>query len=86
MQHMDTCRNLEMERLSVEAETAKVARTALQMQTLPHRVYGPTLKHDGLEWVATYGYPDPLLVGRGICPSAALLDFDNKWLGIGTDE
>lgn len=54
-------------------------------QNMPHRTYVPILRHDGLEWVATWGQDtsgNPMLVGRGPNPAAALLDYDYKWLGI----
>ena len=61
---------------------------AQQKMYLPHRIYGATLKHDGLEWVAMFGYDEqgqPQLVGRGASPAAALNDFDHKWYGLETE-
>lgn len=77
MEQCQTLRLLEIEKAEAELHWARAAN-------MPHRVYQPILNHDGLEWVATWGLNDsgkPLLVGRGDCPGAALLDFDFKWTG-----
>jgi hypothetical protein len=89
---MASCLTLEKARLVEELKEATTALKATEAQKailtnsqLPHRVYGALLKHDGLEWVASFGVDDsgqPQLVGRGASPNAALLDFDHKWYGI----
>jgi len=77
-----------MKLLKQQLETAEAKTTRMHLRTAPHRNYPPTLKHDGLEWVAIATFSDgSQLVGRGNCPSLALVDYDLQWLGIkGTNE
>ena len=76
---------IELETAKKELEVADSQSALLMKSGMPHRVYGADLKHDGLEWVATFGRDSngvPHLVGRGNNPAAALYDFDKKWLGV----
>lgn len=81
----DLATSLRLEREIAESklEQANTRLLTAQMANLPHRTYIPTLKHDGVEWVAIAEFYEGIkLVGRGDCPQAALADFDNQWLGI----
>ena len=65
--------------------------------TLPSRTFVPTVRHDGHEYLATYGWSVDddsddsddkfkskskyLIVGRGDCPHEAVKNFDQKWYG-----
>lgn len=74
----------ELETAEIERQTAEFQKVLKIKTDLPHRVYGTFLKHDGLEWVATFGQDEngqPFLVGRGNTPKDALYDFDAQWLG-----
>lgn len=81
---------LEVELLQQQKEVAKQewqtehARTVIaQRSTMPHQTYLPHLHHDGIQWVAEVEFAEgEAIVGRGNCPNAALIDFDNQWLGL----
>lgn len=49
---------------------------------LPHRVYGPNLKHDGVQWVASFGEGPDTLSAAGDSPNEALVAFDHEWMGL----
>jgi hypothetical protein len=73
----------------MDQQIAETQKVILDNSQLPHRVYGASLKHDGLEWICCFGYDEtgnPVLVGRGDTPSRALIDFDHKWYGLETPE
>lgn len=75
----------ELEIVRIQKDIAEANLIIAQNHNRPHRIFGPTLRHDGLEWICSYGMDDdgkPLLVGRGENPNDALTDFDFKWLGI----
>ena len=65
-----------------QIQTAEAEATVHQSHVLPHRVYTPSMTHDGLHWVAVAKFADDSqLVGRGDSPSEALMDYDLQWLG-----
>jgi len=79
----------ELKTAELTKEIAETQLSILQGQNRPHRTYAPVLKHDGLEWIATFGYDDsgePALVARGSSPSEALTNFDFLWLGMDPPE
>ena len=85
MQSMDSCQAQKLLEAEIEAKRAEAELVFAQAMNHPHRIYQPALRHDGLEWIAQWGYDEngnPFLVGRGSSPSAALTDFDYKWLGL----
>lgn len=90
MRDSATIHQLEVELLQTQKKVVEQelrtehARTVVTQKALmPHRVYGPHLHHDGIQWVAEIEFAEgESIVGRGNCPSAALLDFDNQWLGL----
>lgn len=72
-----------LEILHQEMRLAKAETYHIQAQSLPHRLYPPMLYHDGVSWVAVQELANnSTIVGRGDCPQAALVDYDNQWLGI----
>jgi len=74
---------IELEEAGYKRDLAKTQLQSIQMSTLPHRQYGPHLRNDGLEWVATFGEdPNSRVCGTGDSPSAALVAFDSAWLGL----
>lgn len=80
----DTISSLKREIQRELLDKAQAERIHAQTMLLPHMQYGPTLNFDSLEWVATFGFDsdgNPLLVGRGNCPQAALNNFNEKWYG-----
>lgn len=85
MQNTALCQAQNLVEATANAERAKAEQIYSQNMNLPHRTYQPALKHDGLEWVATWGHDEsgnPMLVGRGSSPQKALVDFDYKWIGM----
>lgn len=75
----------DLEIAAAQKALAEAQAITAQNMNLPHRIFAQSLKHDGLEWVCSYGSDEngnPFLVGRGSCPSEAFTDFDYKWLGI----
>jgi hypothetical protein len=79
---MDTSRQLQKALAMQKLATEQAITLQAQQQLCPHRQYAVILKHDGLEWVASYGTESWALIGRGPNPGKALADFDNKWSGI----
>lgn len=66
-----------------EIETAKAETMLKQSLSMPHRTYPPAMTHDGMCWVATAKFiDDSMLVGRGLSPAEALMDYDLQWLGV----
>jgi hypothetical protein len=91
-----SCLSLARAKAQTELKSAEIEKKLLEAQltlaqnpNYPHIRYGAHLKHDGLEWIATFGYTEdgkPTLVARGDTPAKALLDFDHKWYGLETPE
>lgn len=75
------CQDLKRQTAQIELEKAQAEKAIYLRGLMPHTYLGVTLKHDGASWVAVYGYGEPVLVGRGDSPFAALMDFDSQWLG-----
>ena len=81
IEFMASLQDLILTRARSESNEAEQRYITAQSTTLPHRVYGAKLYHDGVEWVCVWGGDDSQLVGRGTCPAHALMNFDLAWFG-----
>lgn len=82
MQNMDLVMKLEKEIAEKKLEAEKYNVYFFQQKLLPHRTYGVSLSNDGVSWIAKMQLDEgSVLVGRGDNPQAALMDFDEQWLG-----
>jgi hypothetical protein len=74
---------LKVQVLNQQLETEKLNTAFIQARAMPHRLYTPAISHDGISWVAVAEFADgSKMVGRGECPSQALIDYDLQWLGV----
>lgn len=74
---------LEKEILEERKKGEKAITDRYQLDLLPHRVYGVGVTNDGVSWVAKAELADGVsIVGRGSCPSKAIKDFDEQWMGL----
>jgi len=72
-----------LETVTATRDTQQAARVRATLAAMPHMVYGCTVFNDGISWIARLEMAEgTTLVGRGNCPQAALMDFDNQWTGV----
>jgi hypothetical protein len=75
---------LENERIQAEVNTAQMEYLILACRVRPCHSYPVRVRHDGLRWLCQSTTAEEA-IGYGDSPAAAMIAFDNMWLGLNND-